>query len=144
MQNLKVGQKARNKLSCAWKSAICNLQKDSKQLLLEENQYFIVPKTCKSKKNFFSNFAWAPQLLSKKCRSSREPLATLCLIWPARDLNLRPPDPEKNALPLDQNWPVERKRVSFWSGRCEVQFDLIWLQFVKNLSNLSKIKLTNQ
>ena len=35
-------------------------------------------------------------------------LATLCPIWPARDLNLRPSAPEKNALPLDQVgnlWP---------------------------------------
>ena len=31
-----------------------------------------------------------------------EPLATLYPIWPARDLNLRLPDPETNALPLDQ------------------------------------------
>ena len=44
----------------------------------------------------------ATQLLSKKCRSGGEPLATLCLIWPARDVNLRPPAPETNALPLDQ------------------------------------------
>ena len=46
--------------------------------------------------------ARATQLLSKKCRSDGEPLATLCPIWPARDLNLRPPAPETNALPLDQ------------------------------------------
>ena len=41
----------------------------------------------------------ATQLLSKKCRSGGEPLATLCPIWPARDLNFRPPAPETNALP---------------------------------------------
>ena len=29
-------------------------------------------------------------------------LAILCPIWPARDLNLRSPAPETNALPLDQ------------------------------------------
>ena len=46
--------------------------------------------------------ARATQLLSKKCRNGGEPLATLCPIWPARDLNLRPPAPETNALPLDQ------------------------------------------
>ena len=45
---------------------------------------------------------WATQLLSKKCPSDGEPLVTLCLIWPARDLNLGPPAPETNALPLDQ------------------------------------------
>ena len=44
----------------------------------------------------------AIQLLSKKCRSGEEPLATLCPIWPARDLNLRPPAPGTNALSLDQ------------------------------------------
>ena len=43
----------------------------------------------------------AIQLISKKCRSDGEPLATLCSIWQARDLNLRPPDPETNSLPLD-------------------------------------------
>ena len=32
---------------------------------------------------------WTKQLFSKKCRSGGEPLATLCPIWPARDLNLR-------------------------------------------------------
>ena len=46
--------------------------------------------------------ARATQLLSKKYRSGGEPLATLCPIWPVRDLNLRPPAPETNALPLDQ------------------------------------------
>ena len=42
------------------------------------------------------------QLLSKKCCSGGKPLATLCPIWPARDLNLRPPATETNPLPLDQ------------------------------------------
>ena len=46
--------------------------------------------------------ARAKQFLSKKCRSDGEPVATLRSIWPARDLNLRPPAPETNALPLDQ------------------------------------------
>ena len=46
--------------------------------------------------------ARATQLLSKKCCSGVEPLATLCPIWPARDLNLWLPAPESNALPLDQ------------------------------------------
>ena len=42
------------------------------------------------------------QLLSKKCHSGGEPLATLSPIWPAKDLNLRPPAPETNALSLNQ------------------------------------------
>ena len=46
--------------------------------------------------------ARATQLLSKKCRNGGEPLATLCTFWPVRGLNLRPPVPEKNVLPLDQ------------------------------------------
>ena len=51
----------------------------------------------------------ATQLLSKKCRNGGEPLATLCWIWLAWNLILRPPAPETNALPLDQlagskNW----------------------------------------
>ena len=44
----------------------------------------------------------ATPLLWKKCRSSGEPLATLCPTWTVRDLNLRPPFPVPNALPLDQ------------------------------------------
>ena len=46
--------------------------------------------------------ARASRLLSKKYRSGGEPLATLCPIWPARDLKLRPPAPETSALQLDQ------------------------------------------
>ena len=45
---------------------------------------------------------WATQLLSKKYRSGGEPLATQCRIRPARDLTLRSPAQEKNALPFDQ------------------------------------------
>ena len=45
--------------------------------------------------------AYATQFLSKKCRSGGESLATVCPIWPAEDLNRRPPAPERNALPLD-------------------------------------------
>ena len=42
------------------------------------------------------------QLLSKTCRSGGEPLAILCPMRLARDLNFRPPTPETNALPLDE------------------------------------------
>ena len=42
------------------------------------------------------------QLLSKKYRSGGETLAALCPIRPARDLNLGPPAPETNAIPLNQ------------------------------------------
>ena len=42
------------------------------------------------------------QLPSKKYDNGNEPLATLSPIWPFRDLNLRPPAPKMNALPLDQ------------------------------------------
>ena len=42
------------------------------------------------------------QLPSKICRSSGEPLATLCMIRPAQDLNLKPTTPERKAFPLDQ------------------------------------------
>ena len=45
--------------------------------------------------------ARATLLLSKKCRSGGKPLATLCQILLARDLNPRPPGPRTNALPLD-------------------------------------------
>ena len=46
--------------------------------------------------------AQATQLVSKKGCSDGEPLATLCPIWPARNLTLRPRAPETKALPLDQ------------------------------------------
>ena len=38
----------------------------------------------------------------KKISQRWQAVATLCLIWPERDLDLRPPVPETNALPLDQ------------------------------------------
>ena len=65
--------------------------------------------------------ARATQLLSKICRSGGEPLATLCPIWPARDLNLRPPAPETNVLPLDKlaglfSSPKSEKYCSFLSA----------------------------
>ena len=46
--------------------------------------------------------AWATQLLSKKCRNGGEPLATVCPISLAQDLNLGPPAPEMNTLLLNQ------------------------------------------
>ena len=44
----------------------------------------------------------ATQLLSKKCRSGNEPLATLHPIRPAQDLNLKLAALETNVLPHDQ------------------------------------------
>ena len=44
----------------------------------------------------------ATQLLSNNCRSGGEPLATLCSIWSAWDLNLRPTDLETYVLSLGQ------------------------------------------
>ena len=44
---------------------------------------------------------WATQF-SKKCWNDGESFATLCPIWTAQDLNLRPPAPKTNALPFDQ------------------------------------------
>ena len=41
-------------------------------------------------------------LFLKKCRSNGEPLATLFPISSSRGLNLKLPDPETNALALDQ------------------------------------------
>ena len=49
--------------------------------------------------------ARATQLLSKKCCSSGEPLATLCSIWPAQDLNLGPPV-QRWTRYRSTNWPV--------------------------------------
>ena len=45
--------------------------------------------------------AWATQLLSKKCNGG-EPLATVCPISLAQDLNFGPPAPKTNALPPNQ------------------------------------------
>ena len=44
----------------------------------------------------------ATQLQSKKYCSGGKQLITLCPIWPAQDLNLRPSAPETNALQLNQ------------------------------------------
>ena len=51
------------------------------------------------------HYARATQLLSKKCRIGGEPLATLCSILPARDLNLRPHAPETTRY-RSTNWPI--------------------------------------
>ena len=44
----------------------------------------------------------ATQHFAKKYGNGGELLATLCLVWPARDLNFGSPAPETNPLPLDQ------------------------------------------
>ena len=49
--------------------------------------------------------ARATQLHSKKCRNDGEPLATLCPIWPARDLNLNLPLQRRKRY-RSTNWPV--------------------------------------
>ena len=76
--------------------------------IINQNQIFHFTR-CKTPKRVTSlrgpfprHCARAAQLLSKKCCSGREPWAALCLIWPARDLSLRPPAPETNALPREQ------------------------------------------
>ena len=67
---------------------------------------YITPKRATSLRGPFPRHCTrTTQLLSKKYRSGGEPLATLCLIWPTRDLNLRPPGPETKALP-STNWTV--------------------------------------
>ena len=55
----------------------------------------------------------AKQLLAKKCNSGGEPLATLCPIWPAQDLNLMSPARETNALPLGQPTGGNKKRQNY-------------------------------
>ena len=54
--------------------------------------------------------ARATQLLLK-CRSSGKQLAALCLIRPVRELNLRPPAPETNTLPLNQQAEKSRSNM---------------------------------
>ena len=71
--------------------------------------------------------AWATQLLSTKCCSGGEPLTTLCPIWPARDLNLIPPAPETNALPLETN------KRTFAANKAPIKvFKPIYCNFVCN------------
>ena len=74
--------------------------------------------------------ARATQLLSKKCCSGGEPLATLWLIWPAR-LNFRPPATETNALPLDQ-LAGELNEVNDNPTQCVERFPSFvdWKEFV--------------
>ena len=89
--------------------------------------------------------ARATQLFSKKCRSGGELLAKLCPIWPAQDLNLRPPAPETNALPLDQLlWIVhylKRKQINpflpkLWSNCKKISFSPIAVSFSPINKNL--------
>ena len=54
--------------------------------------------------------ARATQLISSKCFSCGEPLGTLRPIWLARDLDLRSPAQETNALPLDGS--IARRSVA--------------------------------
>ena len=87
----------------------CTNQSRHSHLIHKSNQIFrytrcITPKrvTSFSGPIYASLRLRATQIFSKKCRSGGEPLTTLCLIIPVRDLNLRPPAPETTALPLDQ------------------------------------------
>ena len=54
--------------------------------------------------------AWATQLLSKKCRNGGEPLATVCSISLAQDLNLRSPFPELISVDLSQR-PIKSRAL---------------------------------
>ena len=78
------------------------------KIVLTLNQIFyytrcITPKRVTSWQDPSSRHcARVTQLLLKKCRSDGEPLATLCPILPVRNLNLRLPAPETNALAFDQ------------------------------------------
>ena len=66
------------------------------------NTYFITPNRVTSLRGPAStrHSARATLIFSKICCSSGEPQATLCLIWPAWDLNLIPPALKKNASKL--------------------------------------------
>ena len=68
--------------------------------------YYSVCFTVKRAENWTSPFlrhcAWATQFLLKNSRKGGEPLAILCPIWSARELNLKPPASENNLLPLEQ------------------------------------------
>ena len=55
----------------------------------------------------------ATQLHLKKYCSGGGPLATLCPIWPVQDLNLRPPAPDTNALPLADSIYQQNQRQGF-------------------------------
>ena len=73
----------------------------------------------------------ATQLISKKCSSRGKPWARLRPIRPARDLNLRPPAPEANALPLNQLYSSELLFVQ--------KFDLELLPAFSNIENFNLI-----
>ena len=79
--------------------------------------------------------ARAPQLFSMKCRSGGELLATLCPIRPTRDLNLRPPSPETNALPLEHckiNVNMLKSRIYFfrWSICVEKAYAILHFSII--------------
>ena len=62
----------------------------------------------------------------KNVKARWRAVATLCSIWAARDLNLRPLAPETNALPLDQqvgpcNFSIKNPLL-FYNGHPVVTF----------------------
>ena len=114
----------------------------SKLLYCISNQIFhytryITPKRVTSLRGPYPRHcARVTQLLSKKCRSGGELLVTLYPIWPAWDLNLRPPDPETNALPLDHlaglhlTFKIQEWRKSFYWNTLSFYSHFIFFLYV--------------
>ena len=73
----------------------------------------ITPKRVTSRRGQSPRHRARPTHLRRKCYSGSEPLATLCPIRPARDLNLTPPAPKTNALPLVQRYGKNDKVLLF-------------------------------
>ena len=85
--------------------------------------------------------ARATLILSKKCRSGGEPLATLmCFISSARDSNVRPPAPETNASPLDQlaGQTFESSRYITFYHYCAASSQIMLLRAACSRGSLSK------
>ena len=77
--------------------------------------------------------ARATELLSKKCCSGGEPVATLYPIWPAGDLKLGPATPETNALPLDHLLKFKMVQIRYDQYQCHslVNFFLVGKRFLE-------------
>ena len=133
----------------------CNTRCRNFTLKTKSNQIFhtrsIMPKRVTSLRGPFPRRCFrAKQLFSNKCRTGDKPLITLCPIWPARDLNLRPFAPETNAFPLDQlagHFGIDDRTTQsitsflFLSNLEITSKYLLWIEYF--CEKLPTLKLTN-
>ena len=63
----------------------------------------------------------------------------MCPIWPVRDLNLRPPAPETNALPLNQlAGNIDSQKIKFVNNVVYLGVSISWYWLVMILISQDK------